>query len=326
MLILSSQRAGAIIDTNTRGRPQVTGGTLRTDTGLPMRSGRFSGDAAAATDAAVWAQARALGLNTMRCGFKVGNQSLATVHARLDKIVDAARNNRMYVLLCNAETSPAAWEDNIAANKAKQIENWTSVAARYKDETHVFYDQINEPEGWGLWSHYAANATTPTDLLIALREVHDVIRSNAPDTVALMPSAANLQASGGAQQYVNAIRAFESIGPVDWTRTVWSFHYYNQTRLLGVNNNSATDGGRAGLAWLKAQYPIVCTETNWFIDKPPREWLVDAADAMEDAGVGWAIMRYPGQTGDTPSSLLGPDFIVNKVNQLRDRGYVIPVE
>ncbi len=312
--------------TVTRGRPQIAGGTLRTDTGVIMRAGRVQDNDALAKSSSMWAAGRALGLNTMRVGVKVGSKTIAETMAATDLIVNAARNNSMYVLLGNPETTPGTWDDNLATNRARKIEIWSVMADRYKDESHVFYEMLNEPEAWGLWSHYANASDVPTDLTVALRDVYNVMRSAAPDTLVLLPSCANLQASGGAQQYINAIQAFETLGPVDWTRTLWSFHYYDQTQLLGITNGSATDGGRAGMAWLRDRYPFACTETNWFIDNPPREWLVDAVDAMEDVGVGWSIMRRPGQSTPAPTPLLGPLYLENKIAQLRDRGYVLPVE
>jgi hypothetical protein len=276
----------------------------------------------------MWALGRSIGLNGIRVGFSVGAKTLSATAAMIDPCVDAARNNRMYVMLCNAETAPGTWDDNIPVNKAKQIENWSFMADRYKNEPHVFYEQVNEPEAWGLYSHYANAAAVPTALLVALRDVYNVIRAAAPDTVVLLPSPANLQATGGAAQYINAIKGFETLGPVDWGKTVWSFHYYNQTGALGVNNDDATDGGRAGLTWLRERYPIACTETNWWME-PPRAVLIDGLDAMEDSGVGHCLMRGPGQTGTSPNPFAGdlfPDPLANKYAQLRARGYVIPVE
>lgn len=312
---------------DVRGRPVISGGTLKTDTGQIMRAGRIRASEGDARKPETWASARALGLNTMRVGFTVGAKSMTEVFAMLDPVVAAARNNRMYVMFCNAETSPGDWGKNIAENKSKSISNWRAIAPRYANETHVFYEMLNEPEEWGLWSHYATSATQPTELLIGLRAVHDVIRAAAPNTPVLVPSPANLQAAGGASQYIAAIRAFESLGPVNWTRTVWSFHYYNKSMSFGVTG-AATDGGRAAFQWLKARYPIAVTETNWWME-PPRDVLINAADALEDSGVGWSIMRYPGQPGASPNPFpndLFPDPLTKKVAQLRARGYVIPVE
>lgn len=327
-LLLGISSSTPPVSENVRSRPQIVGGTLRTDTGQLMRFGRSPAADAPTKSAATWAAGRALGLNGIRVGFNVGAKTLSETAANLDLIIDAARNNRMYVMLCNAETSPGTWGDNIAANRARQIEIWSFMAARYKDEQHVFYEQLNEPEAWGLWSHYANASAVPTALLVALRDVYNVIRAAAPDTVVLLPSPANLQATGGAAQYIHAIQGFETLGPVDWDHTVWSFHYYNQTMVLGVNNGSATDGGRAGLAWLSARYPIACTETNWWMESP-RAVLIDGLDAMEDAAVGHCLMSRPGQTGTSPNPFPGdlfPDPIANKYAQLRARGYVIPVE
>lgn len=341
MLLASSSRASPIItvNPNVRGRPSVSGGTLKTDTGQIIRAGRIQGSVAAAQTSLVWERCRALGINCMRVGFTVGTSSLSSVGTKLDAIVNAARNNRCYVMLCNPEWTPGTYDDNIATNEAKSMSTWAYVADRYKDEDHVFYEVLNEPEAWGQYSHYSSTTGSPTDLTRSLRRIFDMIRGKAPETVILIPSCASIDAAG-MTQYIKAIQAFESLGPVDWTRACWSFHGYNQTGRMQVsskytapsgnaNLQMAPDMGRAALIWLRARYPIICTETNWWENDGVRLPLLDYADACEDAAVGYVIMSYPQQVWSASkydSYPLYGSFLDNKVAQLRARGFSIPVE
>lgn len=344
MLILGGSRAGAVLNPNVRSRPVISGGTLRTDTGQIIRAGRVPETDAACRNPSMWAAARQLGLNCMRVGVVRGSRTIAQMHVDVDQVVSAARDNRMYVMLGNpdalATPKPGRWSlpGDMATNKANSIAFWGPTADRYRNEPHVFYEMLNEPEMWGAYTNYSSSAGVPTAMTVALREVFDVMRSAAPDTVICAPSPANIEAAGGVSQYIRAIQAFESLGAVDWTRTVWSFHGYNSTHKMMVDSMVAKtppelladDMGRAALTWLKARYPLLGTEANWWMEAP-RAVLIDVADVMEDVQIGHTIMAVPGQLGrhdfPFPGDLYeSPGYIVRKYGQLRSRGYVIPVE
>lgn len=331
---------------NVRNRPIVANGTLLTDTGQIMRAGRVQQGVAAAKTSAFWTRARALGLNTIRFGARKLSMSLSAWLADIDAVVAAARNTRMYVMLGNPEQAAGSWGDAIAANRAISIDNWTALGPRYANETHVFYEMLNEPERWGSWTNYAVNSAAhgypATPLTIALHDVFEVMRSAAPQTVILVPSCANMDADGGVAQFIRAPQAFENLGGVDWNRTVWAFHGYNQTGRMQVNSkytstgpdprganfNMAPDMGRAALAWLKDRIPICGTESNWWVDDGKRDVMLDFTDASEDAQVGWTIMSYPQQAWGIAYQdfALYPNFIDAKIDQLRARGFDIPVE
>lgn len=334
MLLPSSARATlvTVLDPNVRSRPVVSGGTLRTDTGQIIRAARVHAGSTVAESSLAWERCRALGINCMRVGI---TGSISTALAKAARVVDAARNNRCYVMLGNPATSPGSWGDNIATNKANSIAFWSQMAPRFKDEAHVFYEMCNEPERLGTYTNYTSTAGVPTALTVALREVFEVMRAAAPDTVLLAPSTPNIDAAGGVSQYIKAIQAWESLGPVDWTKACWAFHNYNRTHKMGVTSKTggadsilAPDLGRAALAWLRDRYPILGTEGNWWVEAS-RPNLIDFPDAMEDVQVGYTIMAYPQETPaahflETPE--LWPVPLDNKIAQLRSRGFIIPVE
>lgn len=344
MLLVGSNRAGLVVNSNVRGRPIISGGTVRTDTGQILRLARSRESDPATKTTAMWQAIRALGCNGARVGFDLGTRPLSALFANLDAIVAAARNNRGYVMLCNTYFAPGTFDDAITANRNTLMEQWPPIAARYAGEPHVFFETLNEPDavGWGRYDQYGSTANVPTKLLIAVRDVYNVIRANAPDSLVLMPSPANLLANGGAQQYIHAIKALENIGPVDWSKTAWSFHYYNKSFVLGVTNITATDGGRAGIRWLADRFPLICTETNWWMETNRRP-LIDGLDALEDIKIAWSLMTAPGATTPKPDPIdpsktieeewppeialyTGDGYLIRKVNQLRGRGFVIPVE
>lgn len=322
-------------DPNTRGRPVITGGpvrTIRTDTGQILRAGTAQIHTTTTTVAfqnATWVNGRALGLNCMRVGVQSTTLSmnLNTLLSNIDLVVERARVNRMYMMLGYFAAAPGKWDDDVSANTTQWVNFWSAAAARYKDKPWVFFEMVNEPTAWGQISTYTAAVKS------GLKIVYDAMRAAAPDTAIVFLDAASLNPS--AAQYISLMPTFDSLGngqPIDWNKTVLGYHYYNPTQKLAVsgNLNNATDNGEAGLRALAAVYPMFNTETNWYVEEN-RLPLVDAADMHEDIGIAWTILRTPGQTspvythsyGNPP---LGPAYLDNKVAQLRSRGYSILVE
>lgn len=309
---------------NVRTRPSISDGTVKTDTGQIIRS--FEGmrvyeTAPKAADPAVWALGRELGFNTARVAVKTVSigRTVAQQLDLIDQVVEAARNNRCYVMLMYADDAPGAYQDNIPANRDKAIAFWSEAAPRYKDEPHVFYEMINEPDRKGAVAIYIGSApnNTPTALLTSIRAIFNVMRSGAPDTIIAVPSDINIESATGAARYVAVIQAFEALGSsVDWTKTAWSYHHYNQTHILGVNDNLATDGGAAGLAYIKARYPLLMTEWNYWIEDA-RIVLQYDMRIYEQLQIGYAILSNPTSV---------PSYLAPVLDDLRSVGYNIPVE
>ncbi len=336
MILVSGSRAAAIASTTERARPVITAGpvrTIRTDTGQIIRAGEvfhIGGTASGNVfQNAQWAANRALGLNCMRVGLLSSAVALPinTLLNNVAIVSNLARQNRMYLMLGNFSAAPGAWSDNITANTQAWINVWGPLAARFRDEPHVFYEMVNEPSRWGEISDYT------TALKSGLRAVFDVMRAAAPETAIVWPSAANVAPS--AAQYDTMLQSLNSLGngqPIDWNKAVFGHHYYNQTQRLALTGNTAnaTDGGRAALLWLAARYPMLNTETNWWMEEPRLE-LLDALDLYESMGIGWGLLRRANQTTPYPTypygqPPLGPLFLENKIAQLRARGFSIPVE
>ncbi len=331
MLFPSTTRAPLFTNTNERGRPVITSGTVRTDTGQIIRAGESfqvgTGTGTQAFQSSEWAANRALGLNTMRVAVNSNGATLplATLLSNLDIVVECARINRMYCMLGYFAATPGSWDDDIPGNTTKWITFWSAAAARYSALPWVFYEMVNEPTAWGQVSTFTTAARS------GLRQVYDAMRAAAPDTIIAWPSSANLSPS--ASQYATLISGLDALGngqPIDWTKCALAYHYYNQTQQLAVSgsSNNATDQGEAGLRALAATYPLLMTETNWWIEEA-RIGLVDALDLHESIGIGWGLLRRAGQTTPTrPDWPLnaGGLFLENKLAQLRDRGFNIPVE
>lgn len=320
-----------VIDPNQRGRPIITSGptkTLRTDTGQIFRAGAAQigvNKQGALFENATWVAARALGLNCMRCGVNrfTFDMDIPTLLGNVDDVVELARVNRMYAMIGHFAVKPGSYDDAISTNEPRWRAFWSAASARYKNKAWVIYEAFNEPWEWG-----QVSSATPA-LKASIKAIYDVMRAGAPDTVIVWPSPANLSPS--ASQYVAFMQGLDALGagPVDWTKAVLGHHYYNQTFKLAVSGslNNATDGGRAGLLALAAQYPLFCTETNWYVEAN-RDILIDALDLYEALGIGWTLLRYPGQTNlsDEGSRELAPHYLEPKIAQLRSRGFVIPVE
>jgi len=316
----------ATLDPNVRSAPVIAEGTLKTDTGQIIRSAAQLFIANTATDAqnpAKWAACRALGLNTVRCPVTAGryDKTLAQIGTMIDGVVNAARNNRMYMSLEYAFDPPGEFGDSIAS-RDKAMEFWAFMAPRYASEPHVFYEMVNEPSKWGEAPDYISSAATgnvPTDVLRWCRQVFDVMRAGAPDKVIATWSVGSV--APYANRYRTVLQAFEALGsPVDWTKTVFSFHWYNPTYVFGVVNASATDGGAAGLNALRGWgYPLLCTEWNYWVEPPPggRPLIQYAMRIAEEQQIGWTILLAPGKT---------PDYLRIVIDDLRANGAIIPVE
>jgi len=315
------------LDPNVRSAPVISGGTLKTDTGEIIRSAGQLFIASTATAAATpskWAACRALGLNTVRVAVTAGryDKTLEQQGVMIDSVVAAARNNRMYVMLMYAFDTPGAFMDNIAS-RDKAMAFWEFMAPRYADVPHVFYEMINEPSRWGDASNYisAAPANAPTNVFRWCRQVFDVMRAGAPDKIILTWSVGAV--SPHANRYRVVLQEFEALGsPIDWTKTVFSFHWYNPTHVFGVTNASATDGGAAGLNALRGWgYPLLSTEWNYWVlnaaGEPIRLILQYDMRVAEAQQIGYTIMQAPGLT---------PDYLRIVLDDLRANGAIIPVE
>lgn len=312
-------------------RPYISQGSIRVPSGQLMRSSAgytILGTAVEATRAANYANNRALGLNTLRIGVKTASvgRTPQQQFGYIDTAVALAEEHNQYIMLLEADATPGDWATGRPASKATSLAFWEAMAPRYADNHRVIFEQVNEPSGNGNLAELMNNDFTPTALQEDLHDVFLAMRALAPNTVIILASHANFRYSGGAAGYINFKGTLDGMGGINWTKTAFGFHWYNQTEVLGLSAMNATDHGVAGITAIREVMPLAMTETNWFVEVPEREPLVNSADYCEDMGIAWVILRRPGQTSPANSSILAPAYLDNKIADLLGKNYVIPVE
>lgn len=231
-----------------------------------------------ARTASAWDTARSLGYNSGRVACQTLSIGLSaqTQIVLCDFVVDTVRDRCMYMWLMNT-VAPGAYLDT-PENTQSVKDFWTLAAPRYKDMEWVAYELTNEPvrnslpghTGGPNWGHANAWIDSVTDAplqsLLAIRDLYDHVRSLAPNTTILLFSTANLAPSSA--RWKRVVEVFESIGngPVDWTKTLVSYHHYAGTMLFGPTAANSTDDGMDGIANFCQTYPVVMTEVNYWME------------------------------------------------------------
>lgn len=289
-----------------RGRPIITpGASIHTDTGVPLRGASMDirkQTNPVCTQASVWANYRAAGLNVCRIDVKTdvdGNgRPIAQQLPFLDAAVDAASAAHMYI-----QPHPSVMPGNYNLSQLNAF--WTAVAPRYASRTHVIYEMYNEPTANVSSPYYGNAASWTTVVLTDFRGAFNIIRNAAPDSPVVIFSTANLAPNSG--QFIPKVNQFVTMsGPaVDWTKTVMGYHHY-----LGTYNFGGTDGFGGIGEMMSAGFAMYMTECNDFMgdgsSNDPRNhtqvWLEmeqfqsPAVAGALGHGIGWNCLDGKGGT------------------------------
>jgi hypothetical protein len=244
------------------------------DKNTPLRGATMTivGETTFAVKADYWKHLHDIGLNSVRLGVKlsdIANKTLDQQLPLLDKAVDLAGRNHMYVIVMNS-VHPGSY--NLAELKAF----WSVVADRYKNRTHVLYEMVNEPVTW--------TADKYTDQNISdLENVYDIMRSNAPDTHIILFDFASLQDGEIAAEKVATMHG------VDYTKASVGFHYYGKTTKNAIET-------------LKEHYPVLMTETNYWTNNTTIH--IDAVPICEQLGIGWFSLDGKGSTSHLENEII----------------------
>ncbi len=277
-----------------RGRVRVLNGTVVSDLNTPLRGATDTLIQGVDRDWGFWRYLHEkLHLNAIRFGAKTNaawpiEQQLPA----LDKAVNAAAANNMYLMINN---STKRGEYNLA----ELIKFWSVVAPRYKNRTHVFYEMTSEPTQGG--PHWGDAAQYTDKVRADLMTVYRLMRAAAPNTHIVMFSGGNLYPD--CTTYAAMVAKMRGI---DWTRTSIGFHHYAGTAKFG----------EPGLICLKNKYPLIMTETSFWI--APFYFLEFALNRYEKLGISW--FSLDGKAGR--ANHLRDEIIPN----LKAAGYTWPVE
>ncbi|MFO1146315.1 MAG: cellulase family glycosylhydrolase [Rhodospirillales bacterium] len=271
-----------------RGRVHVAAGTVVTDEGTLLRgaSMMIMKQPGYANDPSYWQAVHALGLNAVRLDVKTV-QIGKTVEEQLpylDRAIDLASQNGMYIMF-KTSVKPGGYD------LASLMDFWSVAAPRYRNRTNVLYELTNEPvSGSPVWG--AANQWT--DQVIGdLTQVYNLMRSSAPLTHIVLFSTPNLYPDCAAYKKVIA-----KMQGVDWTKASVGFHHYAGTEKFG----------EANIECLRQSYPLVMTETNyWLPDGPSRANTPTTLRLYEKLGISWFSLDGKGSFDHLQNEIL-PDL------------------
>ncbi len=195
----------------TRGRVKVANNTIVTDTGSLIRGARVSLDIwdETPTQANITTMKNSRGLNAFHiyAEYPGGGSSGGYNSAKVDKVVDLADTNDLYVVL-----TIGSGGGNGTFNQSFVTSFWNFYAPRYKDKTHVIYEVCNEPQAW--------SAPYNNNTLTMEKNAYAQIRGLAPDTHIMMmsysqvvnPTQAATECAGLGVTWDNASVAFHTYG------------------------------------------------------------------------------------------------------------------
>ncbi len=294
------------VTSDGRGRVRVSGGTVVTDRGTLLHGASMMilTNPNYSTSPAHWKMLHDLGINAVRLDVKTAQIGKTTLQQlpELDKAVNLAAANKMYIMI-KSSMKPGGY------NLASLREFWTIAAPRYKDRTHVIYEVTNEPVSGGpRWG----DADQWTDkVLTDLGGIYAIMRKGAPNTHITIFSTPNLSDSPNA--YPKSCNTWKALaakakGGVDWSKTSISFHHYIGTE----------EFGEANLKCLKASYPLLMTETNYWNDDAAAQNNDKTVHRLyEKLGISWFSLDGKGSANYLKNDII-PD--------LRAQGYKINVE
>jgi len=261
-----------------RGRPVVSGGTLLSDVGTPLRGVRYSLDVSnTAPSASLIASLPGRGINTLHvyaenvdAGHPAGYNSQA-----LQSLVDMTAANGLYLVITVGGTP------NVDFAKAF----WTYYAPLYKNSTHVIYEIQNEP--WFTYSPSNGYVAQPYPANIRQLEAdaYKIIRqvALAQQTPVLLFSYAFYRDSAGVIGDIQGVNSLlPTGGKIDWTRTAISFHGY-----AGASTTQTTLAAVRAQGYASIETELACFEGTCAGQARPDSLFFPLVDLYEGTRTSW---------------------------------------
>jgi hypothetical protein len=263
-----------------RGRPHMSGGTVRADNGQLLRTSDLC---VMQWCPWIWENESwytclrdKQNFNTVRAGVFIGRwcddpdgeyATVPIVLSQLDVVVDIAARLNMYVIIDNHSSCCGRYD------YARNAEFWSAVAPRYRDRTHVLYEIQNEPTGGNnYWD----------ELIQFEKDMFHLIRGHAPQTPVITMSFMNW---GGPGMKATTDKSASGADAIDYSNAAVGFHFYG-------------GGDYADILKLKDAYPCIMTETA------PDESIGMTVEILENQikwldqnGISWSFMDTYGIKG-----------------------------
>lgn len=303
----------------SRCRPVISGGTLKTDQGTLIRAVNAwtnkytftlseSAGSTALLNPAYYTDLKANRINAIRIcatdGFQWRNgwdgwnwasaSDIAAAQAIYDQVFSLAAQNGIYIIL--------NYHD-VGCYHKQDIRNfWTAMAPRYANYKNVIFEIINEPSGdvTGTYPNYGTPVTTTggwfpenynNELCLFEKEIYDLVRGYAPETHIILFSFPNptitWASSAPYTDMLGAVQHFTGLTGFNWATANASvgFHPY------------LTGGTSAWLVATKnAGYPVINTEQNLPNNEGsiPMDGEAYQQQTMERLGVSWMAWTSTG--------------------------------
>lgn len=203
----------ACLAQNERGRVQIQNGTLLTDTGSLLRGAFVSLDSPSysmCTREEI-AAVKELGLNTIHVyaeNYWDEKQNGPGYNSNdMDNLVAWTAEESLYLIITMTGVDFSN-QENIQFAK----DCWSFYAKRYKNETHLIFEILNEP----------ADVPFEDEVINFEKEVYQIIRSNAPDTHIQLLSPWNIF-------YPELLNDIQRLEPIDWNNASIAGHVYHKT-------------------------------------------------------------------------------------------------
>jgi hypothetical protein len=194
----------------TRGRVKIANDTIVTDRGTLIRGGRVSLDiwdeTPSASDVDTMKNSRGLNAFHIYAEYPGSNKAAGYNSAKVDKVVDMADQNDLYVILTIGSGGA-----NGSFNGSFVTAFWNFYAPRYKDRTHVVYEVVNEPQAW--------SAPYNSATLTMEKNAYAQIRALAPNTHIMMMSYSQ------PNNWTQAATECANLG-ITWDNASVAFHTY----------------------------------------------------------------------------------------------------
>ncbi len=152
---------------------------------------------------------------------------------KMDRVVELARKNHMYLVI--------NYHDVGRVDMAECSTFWKVVAPRYKDETHVIYELMNEPQGARDWQDEDSRK---------VEAMYRFVRELAPETYLLLSSFSNMGPNWEYDVDRSMLAASRSLQGIDWTNAGIAFHSYWGENMLRYAEE------------LISEFPAINTEAN----------------------------------------------------------------
>ncbi len=196
---------------------------------------------------------------------------------KMDSAVALAKKYHMYIVINYHDVG------GVDMNVCREF--WNLVAPRYKDETHVIYEIMNEPEGARDWQLEDSRK---------VEEIYRLVRELAPETYILLCSFSNMGPDWEYNPNRSMLSAATTLRNIDWSNAGIAFHSYWGENLVKYVED------------LIKEFPAINTEINLPLgyvtldqngdDHVRNEPLVQGEawnqESMERLNIGWMTWEH----------------------------------